>query len=492
VKKTTVGKLKNGWAVALACVALAAGGIVLLQAPGHAAPRAGGGGAGSGASAGPGASGGTFTARGPTRATLSGPLLSGHVALSQGALLANGTRRLLAEVRLSADDDARGAAERQPVALAVVLDVSGSMHGEKIAEAKNAVRQLVERMHDEDWVALVTYDHQTRVVQPLAPVASVRGELSARIDAIAPGGGTSIPQALDAGARSLEGAPGHLIRRLVLLSDGLDGSGQPVEAVSAQVRRRASGGVATSALGIGRDYDERFMTSVADAGRGNYEFLASGAQLQRFLRRELDEASSTVVDRVLATLTLPAGFRIRAVYGAEATGRTGEVQVAFGPLSAGDSRRAVLDLEVRASAPGSLGELGAAVAYRAVASGARHRVDGAALAVAAVADEAQVTASRDEAIYGRTWAAAIDHEQREAIEAWRQGDVRRAQTLARENQQQARRVAAEAPAAAPALEEMAAEFEADEESFGALDAASGAGRGYGLRRNAARRARTRR
>jgi Ca-activated chloride channel family protein len=468
-------------------VALAAGGIVLLRAPGHAAPRGEDGFGGFGVT--DQHQGVSVTNLGPTKVALSGPGITGHFAVSQGAVLSNGTRRLLAELRLTAAEDAETAAERQPVALSVVLDVSGSMHGDKIEQAKNAVRQLVERMRDEDHVSLTTYDHETYVIQPLARVGSVRHELYGRIAAIHPGGGTVIPQALTAGARALDGAPEHLVRRVVLLSDGLDGSGQSVEMVTSQIRQRSGQGLSTSSLGIGVDYDERFMTSVADAGRGNYEFLASGEQLQAFLRRELDQASTTVVDRVATLITLPTGVRVARTLGNESTGTTGQVRVPFGPIPAGGSRRAVLELEVAAGAPGAIGSLGATVDYRTVADSEIHQIGGAALALAVVGSEAEVAATRNEEVYAETWAVLIDAEQKDAVEAWRSGDVARAQSIAQQNVRQLRAVQAAAPSAAPRLEGVVAGVEAEEAAFEAYGAGSADGRAFGLRSNAARRTR---
>ena len=276
---------------------------------------------------------------------------------------------------------------------------------------------------------------------------------------------------------------------MVLLSDGLDGSGVPLELVQSAIRSRASRGVATSSLGIGTDYDEQFMTSVADAGHGNYEFLANAAMLDGFLHRELEQAGSTVVDGVVAVVTLPPGMRIQAVHGAESSAQTGETRISFGPLFAGDSRRAVLDIAVDAGAPGLAGAIGAHVEYRTVSDRAAHEISGATLAVRSVPTEAEVASSRDETVYGETWAVVIDARQRDAIDAWRHGDVARAQTITTNNIAQLRAVQAEAPAAAEALAPMADEYGEDTVTFGSVSAGSGEGRAYGLGSNAARHAR---
>lgn len=474
---------KGGVGFAVAALGLAVGGVVLLQSPGYAVPQ-------RASSGGPQATPDEPLELGSTRGSLSGPALTGQLALAEGAVLAGGTRRVLAELRFNASAEARPAEERQPVALALVMDISGSMGGEKIAQARAAVQQMLERMHAEDRVAVVLYDHEVQVLQPLARVGAVRAELSARIGRIEARGGTIIPPALEAGARALEDAPAHLVRRVVLLSDGQDGSGMPLPTLAESLRGRAGQGVAASALGIGADYDERFMTTVADAGRGNYAFMANGDQLATFLRRELDEASQTVVDRLVATVTLPAGWRLRQAHGAEVQGRSGALSVAFGPMFAGDTRRAVLDLEVDAGRPGELGALSASARYRTVVDRREHQLEGSRVALRVVESEAEVSASRDEAIYGEAWAVVVDAAQAQAVEAYRRGDVATAQRLSMDNVAQLRQVAAAAPAAAPRVMRQVAELEADEEAFGAIAPASEAGRAYGLGSNAARRARS--
>src|SRR5687767_14823311 len=133
---------RRGYAMSLAAVALAVGAIVLLRAPsGSAADGPFGGGDGP-----------TFRENGPTRASFNGPSLSGRFAISQGAVLAGGPRRLLAELRLQAADDGGGPAVRTPVAIAIVIDTSGSMAGDKIVQARDSLLAVVERMHDDDRV----------------------------------------------------------------------------------------------------------------------------------------------------------------------------------------------------------------------------------------------------------------------------------------------------------------------------------------------------
>ena len=278
------------------------------------------------------------------RAEFRGLRAHGRVALSQGRVAANGTRQVYAELRMTADEATSPEVEQRPVAMALVLDVSGSMSGEKIEQARQSVLSMIEQMRDTDRIALVTYSDSARVVQPLAMVRDVRAQLRAVVPTIQIEGGTNIPSGLGLGAQALAEAPDTLVRRVVLMSDGRDGSGRPLDVIAQDVRQRAEGGVTLSSLGVGADYDESYMSRLADAGRGNYEFLRDGAQLRAFLGRELQQATRTTVERAVAEVTLPAGWHLTRAYGAEAQVTGSTVRLPIGALFAGDERRLVLDL----------------------------------------------------------------------------------------------------------------------------------------------------
>src|SRR5688500_2570325 len=117
---------RRAWGLAAAAVALAAGGIVLSSTPRPAI-------------AGPSIAHVPNTptlaaADEQSRTELQGPGVAGFFAFTEGAALANGMRELFAELRLQGDEN--GTRHRAPVSLAVVLDHSGSMSGDKIVQAR--------------------------------------------------------------------------------------------------------------------------------------------------------------------------------------------------------------------------------------------------------------------------------------------------------------------------------------------------------------------
>ena len=214
-------RLRRG-AAAMAIV-LAAGGLILVRASGHTtfpppAPPIGGQAQGVGTNI----------------VSFHGSGAHGQIALSHTKVLAGGSSSIFAEVRLTADA-AEPSAERAPLSLAVVLDTSGSMEGDKLVQAKRSVIEMVREMRDGDEIAMVRYASDHELVQPLARVGAVRDTLIARIRGLEAGGGTNIPGGLSVGLRALDAAEHGRVRRVVLVSDGLDSTRTEAERLASYV-----------------------------------------------------------------------------------------------------------------------------------------------------------------------------------------------------------------------------------------------------------------
>ena len=113
---------------------------------------------------------------------------------------------------------------RQPVAIALVIDRSGSMAGPKLKAAKNAAQQLVRMLAPSDRVSVVSFDQEVIVDVPLTtPNESVIN----RIDAIIHGGLTALFDGWQKGMNQLLNSDelSDFHKRVVLLTDGMGNRG---------------------------------------------------------------------------------------------------------------------------------------------------------------------------------------------------------------------------------------------------------------------------
>src|SRR4029078_13416509 len=142
------------------------------------------------------------TPSGLNTTTFAGPGAHGSFALSHTKILAGAEQRVFAELVLKADA-AEQARERAPLSMAIVLDTSGSMAGEKIDQAKQSVIQLIRDLRDDDEIAVVRYSTESELIQPLARAGRVRADLISKVEGLSAGGGTNIAPALSQGVLAL-------------------------------------------------------------------------------------------------------------------------------------------------------------------------------------------------------------------------------------------------------------------------------------------------
>jgi VWFA-related protein len=109
-------------------------------------------------------------------------------------------------------------AERVPVSLGIVLDTSGSMAGEKIAAAHEALSRFVELLGPRDEMFLYRFDSEPRLVQGWT---EDRDALVRRLGSVRPNGGTALYDAVAEGVPlAAQGAKRK--KALVVISDGND------------------------------------------------------------------------------------------------------------------------------------------------------------------------------------------------------------------------------------------------------------------------------
>jgi len=255
-----------------------------------------------------------------------------------------------------------GPGRAAPLDVAFVLDRSGSMHGGKLDLAKAGVDLAVARLRDKDRVALVVYDNEVDTVQSLAAATPrLKASLRLALHGIDPRGSTFLSGGWVAGCQELaEASPvagepptATRIRRTILLTDGLANAGildsGELARHAGAVRQR---GIATTTIGVGHDFDEGLLSAMAEAGGGNFQYVADPAGLRAFFATELEELFSVAATGVTISLALPPGLAVELVSAFPVATREDGLEVAIGDLPAGDEIDLVFTIRAAAGAAG--------------------------------------------------------------------------------------------------------------------------------------------
>ncbi len=180
-------------------------------------------------------------------------------------------------------------ATRHRLALALVMDRSGSMSGKRIEMAKAACQAAIARLLPDDEIAVVAFDSSPRVIVSLRPAAQ-RLQISENIKRLRAGGGTELFSALDKAYNVL--LHSSLKRKhVVLVTDGR----APYRGIDELVEAIAADGISLSTVALGSETDEQLLRKIAQNGKGRFLQVADDAiaELPGRICREIDVAAVT-------------------------------------------------------------------------------------------------------------------------------------------------------------------------------------------------------
>ena len=252
-----------------------------------------------------------------------------------------------------ADDFSRHTQADRNVDMVIVLDRSGSMKGKKINDARQAILNLVSKLSDQDRIALITYSEGVQSDSGLLNASGTNQQyLAAFISGIQAGGGTDLGSGLQRGintllSRNRNGNNG----KLILISDGLANRG-----VTKPHDLADMAGIAIveefsiSTVGVGLDFNEHLMTTIADNGSGTYYYLENPAKFAEVFEKELYFSQVTVADGLSVTIPLKDGITLVNAAGYPIQYQKGTAVFHPGNMRAGQTRKLFLTLRIPTTA----------------------------------------------------------------------------------------------------------------------------------------------
>lgn len=141
------------------------------------------------------------------------------------------------EITFFSDEDA-------PISVGIVFDMSGSMSGEKIVRAREAVARFIETSHPQDEYFLIAFDSRARLLLDRTHDSTA---ILNKVTYVQPGGRTALYDAAYLGVEKLLSGM-HERRTLIVISDGEDNSSR--YSLKELVRQVRESGVLVYTVGI--------------------------------------------------------------------------------------------------------------------------------------------------------------------------------------------------------------------------------------------------
>ncbi len=287
-------------------------------------------------------------------AIIGNPLFADQVAVdvSMAQPFMNANKKQVTHVKVGLTGfTLKSSHDRPPVNVAIVLDKSGSMNGDKIRKAKEAAIMAVNRLSPNDIVSIITYDSTVNVLVPATKVSD-KSSICRMINRINSGGSTALFAGVSKGAFEIRKFYDHnRVNRIILLSDGLAnvGPSSPGELGSLGMslgRER----IAVSTIGLGLQYNEDLMTQLASNSDGNHAFAENASDLARIFDHEFGDVLSVVAQKVIVKINCAHGIRPIRVLGRDAQIYGNSVTTTLNQLYSDQQKYVLLEVEVPASA----------------------------------------------------------------------------------------------------------------------------------------------
>ena len=269
-----------------------------------------------------------------------------RVEIDRAILPAGGSQRAVVKITLDAPPPPEKRS-RPAVNLAIVLDRSGSMAGQKLERAKDAAIEALRHLGPMDMFSVVVYDHNVSTVVSAQHATNIEW-IEGRIRQIRSGGNTALFGGVSQGAAEVrKNLGGNYVHRIILLSDGLANVGpSSPEDLGRLGIALIKESISVTTVGVGTDYNEDLMTRLSQNSDGNTYFVESSRDLQRIFTAELGDVLSVVAKKVHVIIECPGGVRPLKIIGREGRIKGRIVELSLNQLYGSQEKYALIEVEI--------------------------------------------------------------------------------------------------------------------------------------------------
>lgn len=209
--------------------------------------------------------------------------------------------------------------ERPALDLAVAVDVSGSMAGEKLDAVRVALHTLVDQLDEGDTLALVGFDDRVHVRQISIPMdAAGRAAVHDKIDRLQALEGTWIEGGLAEAFRQINPErPAGVLGRVMLFTDAQPNIGATDTAsFLGMTRAYADQDIGLSVFGVGLDMGAELTRALAQVRGGRAHYLGDAETIETVFSDDFDLMVTPIAYDVDVAFDPAEHWELSEVYGA--------------------------------------------------------------------------------------------------------------------------------------------------------------------------------
>jgi len=219
-----------------------------------------------------------------------------------------------------------------PVNLCIVIDRSTSMQGSRLDQVKASVLHVIDNLRENDTCAVVAFSDKAEVVVPAQRGTMEKTLAKAKVSTVNASGGTEILQGLLTGLMELhQQLSPSAVNHLILLTDGHTYGDEDECLLLAGLA--ATDGISISGLGIGEEWNDRFLDELTSATGGVATYISSPQQVKTIILDRIRALNAAYAERLTMQVTLDLDVKLDSAF--KVSPEAGPVTVDGGPLRLG-------------------------------------------------------------------------------------------------------------------------------------------------------------
>ena len=195
--------------------------------------------------------------------------------------------------------------------LGLVMDRSASMKGAKIDNVKQSIFNIIDRMHEDDYLSLVAFNEEAEVIISSQPVLD-KNNLKDLVDQLTHSGGTAISSGIKEGLNEIRtNLSDNKINRMILLTDGQTyGDEDDCFQLASEA---AAEGILITALGVGDEWHEEVLDTIANNNNGKSDYIASPDDIIPIFGSEMKTLQNIITQNNVLRLRFTPGAQPRKI-----------------------------------------------------------------------------------------------------------------------------------------------------------------------------------
>lgn len=219
------------------------------------------------------------------------PQISAEISISRSDINIDNNSILLTDTSEEIQNFSVEMIEVNDLSLSIVLDISGSMQGNRIVDSKNAIRDCISQLEDNTFVSFVTFSNSANLECALTDSKYLVMNLVDVTDS--DGGGTYISSGLSTAIDSLRDSGGS--RVIILLSDGVDFD-KSKALIEGVLTEAVTNNIAIYTIGL-QGCEEEYLQMIAAKTGGQFIMVTNVAELGRVYQ----EIQNAMINNYLIT-----------------------------------------------------------------------------------------------------------------------------------------------------------------------------------------------